>query len=179
MRREGLYASLLVRWRKERHEAQREAPEVLAIEPNQVWGWDTTKLRGPIKWSYFHLYVILDIFSRYVVGWMIAPRETAELAKQLIADTVEKQNVDAGTPTEAPACAPSPSQRYSSIWMSRNPTVARTSRMTILTPKRSSKHSNIDPIFPNASVLPRTPARIARNFSTGTTQFTATVASAI
>jgi len=62
--------------------------------------WSTPpKIKGPIKWSYFHLYVILDIFSRYVVGWMIAPRETAELAKQLIADTVEKQSIDAGTLT--------------------------------------------------------------------------------
>jgi putative transposase len=74
-------------------------PELLAVQPNQVWSWDITKLRGPIKWSYFHLYVILDIFSRYVVGWMIAPRETAELAKQLIADTVEKQHIDPGTLT--------------------------------------------------------------------------------
>jgi transposase InsO family protein len=52
-----------------------------------VWSWDITKLLGPAKWTYFHLYVILDIFSRYVVGWMVAPRETAELAKRLIADT--------------------------------------------------------------------------------------------
>jgi putative transposase len=64
-----------------------------------VWSWDITKIKGPLQWSYFHLYVILDIFSRYVVGWMIAARETAELAKQLIADTVEKQNIDPGTLT--------------------------------------------------------------------------------
>src|ERR1019366_4104206 len=74
-------------------------PELLAIRPNEVWSWDITKIKGPIQWSYFHLYVILDIFSRYVVGWMIAARETAELAKQLIADTVEKQNIDPGTLT--------------------------------------------------------------------------------
>jgi transposase InsO family protein len=55
-----------------------------------------TKLRGPGKWTYFHLYVILDIFSRYVVGWMIAPRETAELAEMLIADTVAGQNIEPG-----------------------------------------------------------------------------------
>ncbi len=49
------------------------APELLATRPNEVWSWDITKLLGPVKWTYFYLYVILDIFSRYVVGWMIAP----------------------------------------------------------------------------------------------------------
>ena len=74
-------------------------PELLATDPNQVWSWDITKLKGPSKWTCFHLYVILDIFSRYVVGWMIAPQESAELAKQLIADTVAKQAITAGTLT--------------------------------------------------------------------------------
>jgi putative transposase len=70
-----------------------KAPELLATAPNQVWSWDITKLLGPVKWSYFYLYVILDIFSRYVVGWMIAPNESSALAKRLIAETCEKQNV--------------------------------------------------------------------------------------
>ena len=56
-------------------------PELLATGPNEVWSWDITKLKGPAKWSCYHLYVILDIFSRYVVGWMIAPRESAQLAE--------------------------------------------------------------------------------------------------
>jgi putative transposase len=73
-----------------------QAPELLATAPNQVWSWDITKLRGPVKWSYFYLYVILDIFSRYVVGWMIANRENATLAKRLIAETCEKENVQPG-----------------------------------------------------------------------------------
>ena len=85
--------------RRQRQHPLYTKPELLATGPNQVWSWDITKLKGPIKWSYFHLYVILDIFSRYVVGWMIAPRETAELAQQLIADTIEKQNIDPGTLT--------------------------------------------------------------------------------
>lgn len=68
-------------------------PELLATGPNQVWSWDITKLLGPVKWSYFHLYVILDIFSRYVVGWMVAPCESATLAKQLIGETCSKQNI--------------------------------------------------------------------------------------
>jgi putative transposase len=78
---------------------QYKKPELLATEPNQVWSWDITKLLGPAKWTYFHLYVILDIFSRYVVGWMVAPRETAELAKRLIDDTCQKQGIVAGTLT--------------------------------------------------------------------------------
>ena len=68
-------------------------PELLALGPNQVWSWDITKLKGPFKWTCFHLYVILDIFSRHVVGWMIAPRESAELAQQLIAETVARHDV--------------------------------------------------------------------------------------
>jgi putative transposase len=67
-----------------------QKPELLATGPNQLWSWDITKLRGPVKWTYYYLYVILDVFSRYVVGWMIAPRETAELAKTLIAETCRK-----------------------------------------------------------------------------------------
>ena len=78
---------------------QYKKPELLATGPNQVWTWDITKLLGPAKWTYFHLYVILDIFSRYVVGWMVAPRETAELAKRLIADTCHKQGIVPGTLT--------------------------------------------------------------------------------
>ena len=69
-------------------------PELLAVAPNQVWSWDITKLKGPAKWTCFHLYVILDIFSRFVVGWLIAPRECSELAQQLIADTVARHDVE-------------------------------------------------------------------------------------
>jgi putative transposase len=72
-------------------------PELLAMRPNEVWSWDITKLKGPAKWTCFHLYVILEIFSRYVVGWMLAARESAELAEQLIADTTAKQNIAPGT----------------------------------------------------------------------------------
>lgn len=74
-------------------------PELLATRANEVWSWDITKLKGPAKWTCFHLYVILDIFSRYVTGWMIAARESAELAEQLIADTVAKQAIEPGTLT--------------------------------------------------------------------------------
>ncbi len=74
-------------------------PELLAVQPNEVWSWDITKLKGPVKWSCYHLYVILDIFSRYVVGWMIAAREAAHLAEQLIAETVAKHHIAPGTLT--------------------------------------------------------------------------------
>jgi putative transposase len=70
-------------------------PELLATAPNQVWSWDITKLLGPAKWTYYYLYVILDIYSRYAVGWMLASRENADLAKRLIRETIEKEDVDA------------------------------------------------------------------------------------
>jgi putative transposase len=69
-------------------------PELLARGPNQVWSWDITKLLGPAKWTYFYLYVILDIFSRYVVGWLLARHENAALAQRLIRETLEKEPVD-------------------------------------------------------------------------------------
>lgn len=68
----------------------------MAVRPNEVWSWDITKLLGPAKWTYFHLYVIIDIFSRYVVGWMLARSERAWLAERLLAETVAKHNVTAG-----------------------------------------------------------------------------------
>lgn len=71
-------------------------PELLATSPNQVWSWDITKLKGPVKWTYYYLYVILDIFSRYVVGWMIAERESATLAQRLITETSAKQQIAKG-----------------------------------------------------------------------------------
>lgn len=71
-------------------------PELLATGPNQVWSWDITKLRGPAKWNYFHLYVILDIFSRKVVGWMVAPRESASLAEKLIEAATSNERIEPG-----------------------------------------------------------------------------------
>jgi putative transposase len=68
-------------------------PELLATTPNQVWSWDITKLAGPVKWTWFYLYTILDIYSRYVVGWMVAAREAALLAERLLADTIANQRI--------------------------------------------------------------------------------------
>ena len=71
-------------------------PELLATRPNEVWSWDITKLLGPAKWTSYSLYVILDIFSRYVVGWMVAYQESAALAERLIAATCETQEIVSG-----------------------------------------------------------------------------------
>ncbi len=71
-------------------------PELLATRPNQVWSWDITKLRGSVTWTYYYLYVILDVYSRYVVGWMIAERESEELAQELIRESCVKQGIQPG-----------------------------------------------------------------------------------
>ena len=70
-----------------------QRPELLAQRPNEVWSWDITKLLGPAKWTYFYLYVILDVFSRYAVGWTVQHRETASVAERLIAQTLSKQQI--------------------------------------------------------------------------------------
>lgn len=79
--------------RRGHQRTQYKKPELLATAPNQVWSWDITKLKGPAKWTYFYLYVILDIFSRYVVGWMVAHREQQALAKHLIEQSCIKQGI--------------------------------------------------------------------------------------
>ena len=84
-------------------------PELVATGPNQVWSWDITKLHGPAKWTYYHLYVILDIYSRYAVGWMVATRESAALAEKLIAATCAKQDIARGSS----ACTPTASSMTS------------------------------------------------------------------
>lgn len=71
-------------------------PELLATGANQLWSWDITKLKGPAKWAYFCLYVILDVFSRYVVGWMVAHREAAVLAERLIKESCQRQGIVPG-----------------------------------------------------------------------------------
>ena len=83
------------------HERRRQAthparvkPELVAQRPNQVWSWDITRLHGPAKWTYYHLYVIIDIYSRQVVGWMAASQESSALAERLLADTIRKHGVD-------------------------------------------------------------------------------------
>jgi len=71
-------------------------PELVAAAPNRVWSWDLTKLLGPAKWTYYYLYTILDIYSRYAVGWMVAERESAALAERLLNQTIANQHVGNG-----------------------------------------------------------------------------------
>lgn len=93
----------VLRQHDEVHERRRHAthpaakkPELLATKPNEVYSWDITKLVGPEKWTYYYLYVIIDIYSRYVPGWMLAQAENATLAEALLADTLAKQNIGHG-----------------------------------------------------------------------------------
>ena len=74
----------------------RVKPELVAHGPNECWSFDITKLTGPAKWTYYYLYSIIDIYSRYTVGWMVATRESKELAERLLADTIAKQRIDPG-----------------------------------------------------------------------------------
>ena len=83
------------RRRQATHPAAKK-PELIAESPNRVWSWDITKLAGPAKWTYFYLYVIIDIFSRYVPGWMLATAENARNAETLLADTITKQHIGDG-----------------------------------------------------------------------------------
>ncbi|MEZ5181539.1 MAG: IS3 family transposase [Acidimicrobiales bacterium] len=85
--------------RERRAQARRPAhikPELVATGPNEVWSWDITKLAGPHKWTWYQLYVILDVYSRYAVGWLVAPRESARLAEELIADAIHREQVPDG-----------------------------------------------------------------------------------
>ena len=96
----------ILRAHDEVHERRRQAvhparvePELVASAPNRCWSWDITKLHGPAKWSYFYLYVSIDIYSHYVVGWLIAGAESAVLAERLLAETIAKQYFNADTLT--------------------------------------------------------------------------------
>ncbi len=93
----------VLREHDEVHERRRQAthpahkkPELIATHPNKVWSWDITKLLGPVKWTYYYLYVIIDIFSRYVPGWMLARAENGRLAERFLADTFTKQHIGHG-----------------------------------------------------------------------------------
>ena len=104
-------------------------PELVATAPNQVWSWDITKLKGPVPYLYYSLYVILDLFSRYVVGWMVAVKESAHLAQRLIEQTCAKsassRSSSRFTPTAARPCAASSSRCCSPTSASRPATRGR------------------------------------------------------
>lgn len=80
--------------RAQRRRIQYSKPELMALGPNEVWTWDITKFKGPAKWMYYFLYVVIDIFSRYVVGWMLTTRESGDFAKQLLEQSYTNQNIE-------------------------------------------------------------------------------------
>lgn len=93
-------------------------PELLATGPNQVWSWDITKLLGPAKWTYYYLYVLMDIYSRYVVGWMVAYQELAALAEKLIEESCQKQHIGPGQLTVHADRGPSMTSRPVALLLS-------------------------------------------------------------
>jgi putative transposase len=82
--------------RERRRQATHKKPELIATRPNEIWSWDITKLHGPEKWTYSYLYVILDIWSRYVTGWMLASAENAALSMRLMNESIAKQGIVKG-----------------------------------------------------------------------------------
>ena len=156
----------------------RVKPELVATAPNQCWSWDITKLAGPAKWTWFYLYVILDIYSRYAVGWMVAHREAAALAERLLADTITNQQVEADQLTVHADRGTSMTAKPVALLLAdlgvtkshsrpRSPTTPRT-------PRASSRPSSITRPSRTGSARWRTLERSARGSSAGTTTSTAT-----
>jgi putative transposase len=151
-----------------------QKPELLGTRPNEVWSWDITKLLGPRKWTYFYLYVILDIFSRYAVGWMVATCESATLAQRLIKETCDKQLIEPGQLTIH-------ADRGSS--MKSRPVALLLSDLGI-TKTHSRPYTSDDNLFPSLSSRPSSTGLIslsvlvalkmqddfAKAFSSGTTK---------
>jgi putative transposase len=134
---------------------KREVPRLVAMAPNQVWSWDITKLKGPNPWEYFYLYVILDIYSRYVVGWMLGRRETAELAKRLVEQAYENQGLgkDTGLKLHSDLGAP----------MKAKPFIALTAKLGIANsfsrPRVSDDNPYIESHFRTLKYRPEFPGR--------------------
>ena len=154
-------------------------PELLASEPNRVWSWDITKLRGPVKGTCFHLYLILDLYSRLVVGWMVAPAESARLAKRLIKETIRKHGADPSKLTihaDRGAAMKSKAvvELLADLGVVRSHSRPRVSNDNAYS---ESQFRTLKPHFPAGSALSRTLAPSAPNSSTGTTTSTGTPAS--
>jgi putative transposase len=118
-------------------------PELLATRPNELWSWDITKLLGPATWTYYYLYVILDVFSRYVVGWTVAHAEQAALAERLLAATCAKQQITPGQLTVHADRGSSMTSKPVAFLLadlgSPRPTPAPTSATTTHIPRASSR----------------------------------------
>ena len=157
-------------------------PELLAERPNEVYSWDITKLLGPAKWTYYYLYVILDVFSRYAVGWTVQQRESAHIAKDLIAQTCEQQQSRPGALT-VHADRGSSMTSTPVAFLLADLGVTRTHnrptpRPTTPTPRRSSRRSSTARDSRSASRASSTRARSAASSSATTTTRTATPGSA-
>jgi putative transposase len=156
-------------------------PERLATGPNQLWSWEITKLKGPAKWTYVSLYVILDVFSRHVVGSMVATRESATLAKQLIAANCAKHAIRPGQLTLHADRGSSMKSKPVAFLLADLGVTKSHSRPHVSDDNPFSeahfKTPKYQPDFPPASAPCRTPAPTASSSSTGTTTNTATPAS--
>ena len=157
-------------------------PELAATGPNQVYSWDITKLHGPAKWTYYHLYVILDIFSRYAVGWMVATRESAALAEKLIAATCAKQGITRGQLSLHADRGSSMTSKPVALLLADLGVTQSHSRPHVSNDNPYSeaqfKTLKYRPAFPPGSPRSKPPVRTARNSSAGTTTSTATADSA-
>ena len=130
--------------RAQRTHPEYKKPELMATAPNQVWSWDITRLLGPKKWSYDYLYVIMDIYSRYVVGWMVADRENSALAGRLIQQSCLKHGVQPRVLTlhsdrGAPMTSQCTAQLLADLGVTRSLSRPQVSRMTTRFPRLSSK----------------------------------------
>ena len=149
-------------------------PELLATRPNAVWSWDITKLLGPAKWTWFYLYVIIDIYSRYVPGWMLARAERAQLAERLLADTIAKQHISRDQLTIHADRGTSMASKPVAFLLADLGITKRHSRPRCSNdnpPARaSSRPSSTGPSSPTGSAAWRTPTPSAHGSSAGTTQ---------
>ena len=156
----------------------------MATGPNQTWSWDITKLLGPKKWTYFYLYVLLDIFSRYVVGWMVADRENSALAGRLIEETCHKQGVEPQVLTlhsdrGAPMTSKCTAQLLADLGVTRSlsrPQVSDDNPFSEAQFKTLKYHPGFPGRFPDLPTS-RPPSPSVGHFSPGTTPSTATVGS--
>ncbi len=148
-------------------------PELLAEEPNQVWSWDISKLMGPAKWTYFYLYVIIDIFSRRVVGWCVADTESAALFKPLFEDAVAKHDVTPGQLTLHADRGPSMKAKATALLLADLGVTRSHSRPYTSDDNPFSescfKTLKYQPQSPAGSAASRTPKPSAEPSSTGTT----------
>jgi len=180
----------ILRSENEAHERRRQAvhpaylkPELFADRPNRVWSWDITKLLGPVKWTYYYLYVILDIYSRYVPGWMVASRESAALAERLLAETIVKQGIDRDQLTIHADRGTSMASKPVALLLADLGVIKTHSRPHCSndnpTASRSSRPSSTGRTFRTASAASKMRACSASASSLGTTTSTGIRASAI